>query len=140
MRNKVVWFLVGAVLVSVLALAGTGVTIAAMKGAFGASGTVQRPISQEPMALGATHVFIQHEAYSPSRIQVILGTTVTWTNQDTIPHGVILSPVVISTTDTWESGLLSTGQSFSFTFTSHGTFPYYCSEHPYEMSGTVIVT
>lgn len=137
MRNRAVWVLVGAVLVSVLALVGTGVAIAAMNGAFGASGMV-RPVSQETTAFGVTHVFIRDGAYSPSRIQVPLGTTVTWTNQDSVPHNVILSPVVISTADTGESGLLSPGQSFSYTFTSRGTFKYACSEHP-GMFGTVIV-
>jgi plastocyanin len=79
-------------------------------------------------------------AYSPAYIQVVLGTTVTWTNRDTVPHTVILSPVVISSSDNWESGLLYPRQSFSYTFTSRGTFKYYCSEHPFEMIGTVIVT
>ncbi len=72
-------------------------------------------------------------------IQVVLGTTVTWTNRDIVPHNVTLSPVVISSSDNWESRLLYPGQSFSYTFTSRGTFPYYCSEHPFEMIGTVIV-
>ncbi len=139
MRNRAVWFLVGAVLVCVLALVGTGLAMAAVNGAFGASGAAERPVSQETTAFGVTHVFIRHGAYSPSRIQVVLGTAVTWTNQDVVPHSVILSPVVISVNDTGKSELLYPGQSFSYTFTSRGTFTYSCSEHP-EMVGTVIVT
>ena len=139
MRNRAVWFLVGAVLVSVLALVSIGAEVAAMNGAFGASGTVERPVSQETTAFAVTHVFIRQGVYSPSHIQVPLNTTVTWINQDNVPHSVIFSPVVISTANTWESGLLSPGQFFSYTFTSRGTFQYRCSEHP-EMTGIVIVT
>ncbi|HEV2582853.1 MAG TPA: plastocyanin/azurin family copper-binding protein, partial [Ktedonobacteraceae bacterium] len=106
----------------------------------GASGTARASVSQDKPVFGATHVYMRDEAFSPARIQVVLGTTVTWTNQDTVPHSVRLSPAMMSSSDDWESGLLYPGQSFSYTFTSRGTFPYYCQEHPYEMGGTVTVT
>ncbi|HEX6551683.1 MAG TPA: plastocyanin/azurin family copper-binding protein [Ktedonobacteraceae bacterium] len=135
MRNRTVWFFVAIVLVCVLALMGTGLVVAAAHGGLRAGTT-----AQDKPVFGATHVYMRREAYSPASIQVVFGTTVTWTNQDTVPHTVILSPVVISSSDNWESGLLSPGQSFSYTFTSRGTFKYYCSQHPSEMIGTVIVT
>lgn len=138
MFNRTVWFFVGGVLIGVLVLAGTGVAVSAMSGAFGASGTV-RSAAQEATTFGVTHIFIRQEAYSPSRTQVLLSTTVTWTNKDSVPHNVTIIPVVISSADTWESGQLYPGQSFSYTFTSRGTFRYYCQEHP-GMAGTVIVT
>jgi len=138
MRNRVVWFLVGAVLVGALALFGSGLAVASMHGAFGASGTAGRQVSQESVAFGVSHVFIRQDAYSPSHIEVVLGTTVTWTNQDNVPHSVIVSPVVLSAANTGESRLLSPGQSFSYTFTSDGTFKYACTEHP-NMTGAVIV-
>src|SRR6266849_6860799 len=106
MRNRAVWFVVGAVLVSVLVLAGTAGVIAAK---VGASGTPQRSVSQETAALGVTHVFIRDGAFSPSHIEVVLGTAVTWTNRDDIPHGVIIAPGVIATQDTWQSGPLYPG-------------------------------
>jgi plastocyanin len=139
MRNRAVWFVVVAVLVSILVLAGTGVVIAAKEGAFGASGTLERSVSQETVVFGVTHVFIRNEAFSPSHIEVVLGTAVAWTNQDNVPHTLVLSPVVISAHDIWQSRLLYTGESFSYAFTSRGTFQYHCTEHP-EMIGTVIVT
>ena len=138
MRNRTVWFVVGAVLVSILVLAGTAGVIAAKQGAFGASGTPQRSVSQETAAFGVTHVFIRNGAYSPSHIEVVLGTTVAWTNQDNVPHSVVLSPGVISTQDIWQSRLLYAEESFSYTFTMRGTFLYHCSEHP-EMFGIVTV-
>jgi len=134
-----VWFLVGAVLVSVLAVVGSGVAIGAMERASGTSGTVESSVSQGTTVFGVTHIFIRQDAYSPARIQVVLGTTVTWTNQDNVSHSVVISPVVIDTDDVWQSRVLSTGDSFSYTFTMRGTFQYHCSEHP-EMTGTVVVT
>ena len=139
MRNSVICFVVGAVLVSILILVGTGGVIAARAGAFGAHGSPQISASQETAIFGVTHVFIRDGAYSPSHIEVVLGTAVTWTNQDQVPHGVVLSPTVISTQDIWQSGPLYAGESFSYTFTSRGTFLYHCSEHP-EMIGTVTVS
>ncbi|HVB72795.1 MAG TPA: plastocyanin/azurin family copper-binding protein [Ktedonobacteraceae bacterium] len=127
-------------MVCVLALMGTGFGEVATHGGFGAGSTAQASLSQDKPVFGATHVYMGQEAYSPASIQVVLGTTVTWTNQDTVPHTVTLSPVVISSSDNWESGLLYPGQSFSYTFTSRGIFKYYCSEHPFEMIGIVNVT
>lgn len=140
MRNRAVWFLVGIVLVCVLALFGTGLTFAALHGALGTSVGAQGPVSQDTTALGVTHIYMRHEAFSPARIQVPVGATVTWTNQDGVSHSVVLSPVVISASGGWESGLISSGQSFSYTFTSPGTFRYFCQEHPGIMIGIVTVT
>jgi plastocyanin len=138
MRNRVIWFVVGAVLVSIVVLVGTVGVIAARAGAFGARGSPQSSVSQEKAIFGVTHVFIRDEAFTPSHIEVVLGTTVTWTNRDNIPHGVIISPGIIDKDDTWQSGPLYPGVSFSYTFTSRGTFVYNCSEHP-GMTGTVTV-
>ena len=139
MRDRVVWFLVGIVLVFVLALLGTGFVVAAMHGGLRGNGTAQASTSQDKTVFGDTHVYMRHELFSPMRIQVVLGATVTWTNQDTVAHNVTLTPVVMSSSNTWESGLLSPGQSFSYTFTSQGTFQYHCQEDP-GMAGVVIVT
>jgi plastocyanin len=138
MRNRVIWFVVGAVLVSILILVGTVGVIAARAGAFDARGSPQILASQETAIFGVTHVFIRDGAFSPSHIEVVLGTAVTWTNRDDIPHGVIIAPGVIATQDTWQSGPLYPGASFSYIFTSRGTFVYHCSEHP-GMTGTVTV-
>jgi len=129
MHSRAASFVVGAVLVSILVLAGTAAVIAAP----------EKSASQEKVAFGVTHVFIRNGEYSPSSIKVLLGTVVTWTNQDNVPHGVVISPVVISSQDVWQSGPLYRGESFTYTFTSRGTFSYRCSEHP-DMLGTVIVT
>ena len=138
MRNRRVWFLVGIILVFVLALMGTGFVVAAMHGDLRAGGTAQASVSQDTPVFGATQVYMRYEKFTPARIQVVLGTTMTWTNQDTVPHNVTLAPVVMSSSNNWESELLYPGQSFSYTFTSQGTFQYHCQEHP-GMVGIVIV-
>jgi plastocyanin len=139
MRNRIVWILVGIVLVFVLALMGTGFVVAAMHGDLKAGSTAQASGSQDTPVFGATQVYMRNEKFSPARIEVVPGTTVTWTNHDAVPHNVTISPVVISSSDGSESGLLYPGQSFSYTFTSQGTFQYHCQEHP-GMIGEVIVT
>jgi plastocyanin len=139
MRNRLVWFLVGIVLVFVLALTGIGYVVVSMNGGLRVNGTAQASGSQDKTVFGDTQVYMRHELFSPTRIQVVLGTTVTWTNQDSVPHNVTLAPVVMSSSNNWESGLLYPGQSFSYTFTSQGTFQYHCQEHP-GMIGVVIVT
>ena len=139
MRNRLVWFLVGIVLVIALALMGIGLVVASMHGGLRAGGTAQASGSQDKTVFGVTHVYMRHELFSPTRIQVVLGTTVIWTNRDSVPHNVTIAPVVISSSNNWESELLYPGQSFSYTFTSQGTFQYHCQEHP-GMIGVVIVT
>jgi plastocyanin len=70
---------------------------------------------------------------------VVLGTVVSWTNQDNSIHSVMLPHTITSVNVTHTSGPLSKGQFFSYAFISRGTFRYYCLEHP-NMFGVVIVT
>ena len=80
-------------------------------------------------------VTIQNFAFSPSNITVKKGTTVTWTNKDSTNH-------TVTETDSQpgpNSGGLAPGKSYSFTFTSVGTFQYHCSIHP-EMIAAITVT
>jgi plastocyanin len=65
-------------------------------------------------------------------VTVKLGTTVTWTNGDDIPH------TVVSKDGVFKSKVLDTGDRFSFTFAKAGQFGYFCSLHPH-MTGTIIV-
>jgi plastocyanin len=77
-------------------------------------------------------VAIENFAFSPAAISVSIGTTVTWTNKDTVQH------TVTSLTSVFDSGLFGKDKSFSFTFNQVGTYEYYCLPHPY-MTGKVIV-
>jgi len=79
-----------------------------------------------------TAVKIDNFTFTPQRVTVKAGTTVTWTNQDDIPH------VVASSTKIFKSKTLDTDDKFSFTFTTVGTYDYFCSLHPH-MTGTIVV-
>jgi plastocyanin len=79
-----------------------------------------------------TAVKIDNFTFAPQRMTVRAGTTVTWTNQDDIPH------TVASTTKAFRSKALDTDDTFSFTFTTAGVYDYFCSLHPH-MTGTIVV-
>lgn len=80
----------------------------------------------------STGVTIQDFAFIPPQINVSVGSTVTWTNQDAVVH------TATSDTGLFDSGVLSKGSKFSFTFNQAGTFAYHCAIHPY-MTGNVVV-
>jgi len=84
-------------------------------------------------APGGSQVTIQNFAFSPAELTVPVGTTVTWTNDDSTNHTVTSNDAV------FESATLAAGDTFDFTFTQAGEFPYHCSLHP-SMTATIIVT
>ena len=84
-------------------------------------------------AAGPVAVHISNFTFGPKMVTVKVGQTVTWTNDDDIPH------TVVATDRSFRSKVLDTGQSFSFTFTRPGQVAYFCSLHPM-MTGKVTVT
>jgi plastocyanin len=111
-----------------------------------ASGPVATPVPSMNMAspsgqtssnnpAAVSSVSIKDYAFTPASITVKKGTTVTWTNADSVGH-------TVTETDGQagpSSGTLDQGKSYSFTFNTAGTFHYECKIHPY-MTGTVTVT
>lgn len=83
----------------------------------------------------ATAIAIQNFAFAPASTTVKVGTTVTWTNQDSASHNVVETDGQAGP----QSSTLANGQSYSFTFAKAGTYHYHCSFHP-SMTGTVTVT
>jgi plastocyanin len=75
---------------------------------------------------------IDNFTFAPQRLAVKAGTTVTWINDDDIPH------TVASSTKLFKSNALDTKDKFSFTFTTPGAYEYFCSLHPH-MTGTIVV-
>ena len=71
-------------------------------------------------------------AFSPLTLTVKTGTKVTWTNKDTVTH------TVTDDKGAFNSGLLTPGNSFSFTFTQAGTYSYHCNIH-HSMMATIVV-
>ncbi len=81
-------------------------------------------------------VSIHNFAFNPADVTISVGTTVTWTNNDSMAHTVTsLSGAPVA----FDSGTVNPGGKFSFTFTAIGTYPYYCKIHPF-MLGNVTVT
>jgi plastocyanin len=77
-------------------------------------------------------VKIDNFVFGPQTITVPVGTTVTWTNSDDIPH------TAVSTDGVFKSKVMDTDEKFSYTFTKPGTYSYYRSVHP-KMTGQVVV-
>ena len=84
-----------------------------------------------PARAATVEVNIDNFTFGPQELRVKAGTTVTWTNEDDIPHTVV-SP------NAFRSKVMDTDGKFTFTFTTPGTYKYFCSLHPH-MTGTVIV-
>ncbi len=87
--------------------------------------------AQAPAAAGPT-VKIDNFVFGPDTVTVTVGTTVTWINQDDIPHN------VVATDKSFKSRVMDTDERFSFTFTKPGEYGYFCGLHPH-MTGKVIV-
>ena len=77
-------------------------------------------------------VSIANFAFSPQTLTVKAGTKVTWTNKDSVTH------TVTADKGAFNSGPLSPGNTFSFTFTQAGTYSYHCSIHT-SMMATIVV-
>lgn len=98
------------------------------------------PTPSAPASNGATTVVsipsgasaLGSQAFPPNPLTVDAGTTVTWTNTDSIAH------TSTSNGAGWDSGIIAPGGQFSTAFNTAGTFQYHCQIHP-GMVGTVIV-
>ena len=77
-------------------------------------------------------VSMDHNTFIPVEITVVPGTTVTWVNNETMPH------IVADMNKGFRSKTLVKDATFSFTFTTAGDYNYLCSIHP-NMKGKVIV-
>jgi plastocyanin len=102
------------------------------------------PVAGTPQAAGspaagadaqtsAPEVGMAGRAFSPATVEIQVGDTVTWTNDDDTEHTVTASDGL------FDSGELAEGATFSFTFETAGEFSYFCAFHP-DMQGRVVVT
>jgi plastocyanin len=86
-----------------------------------------------PAAAGDGAVTIKDFAFDPADASVAVGTTVTWTNDDSPKHR------IKSGDGSFDGEDLATGDTFEHTFDTAGTFDYVCGIHP-TMKGTITVT
>jgi plastocyanin len=89
------------------------------------------PSGAPPAAAGST-VSIASFSFQPAALTVSVGTTVTWTNNDTASH------TVTADDGSFKSGTLGKGVTFSQTFATAGTFAYHCAFHS-SMTATITV-
>jgi plastocyanin len=119
------------ILVGLLGAVSCGSSSTTTSAASPSTGTQAQPTSGGATGPSAA-VTIKDKAFSPETLTVSVGTTVTWTNKDPMSH-------IVSARDRlFMSDLLGEGKSFSYTFTTAGTYEYYCTIHP-TMAGKVIV-
>ena len=92
------------------------------------------PLENEMSAAAgaAQQVVVDNFSFAPATTAVGVGTTITWTNRDDVPHN------VVSTEKKFASPVLDTDEQFSHSFDAAGTYKYYCSIHP-KMTGQVVV-
>jgi plastocyanin len=81
---------------------------------------------------GATRAEMRTMTFSPKRLEIAAGTTVTWTNNDQLVH------TITADDGSWDSGPIEPGKSWSRTFTQPGEFAFHCTPHPF-MKAVVVV-
>ena len=104
------------------------------------TGTTSTPIATATQAGNGQTVVITDSsgtfAFSPATLTIKAGTTVTWKNNTTVSHTATSDDG--KSFDSGTSNPIAPGGTFSFTFTTAGTFPYHCAIHPF-MKATIIV-
>ena len=101
------------------------------------------PAASEP---NGDEVVIELVAFTPETLTVDAGATVTWHQKDpgahTVTSGTVKqggSGVTQEPDGRFESGDIATDDSFEFTFSEAGTYPYFCRLHPATMRGEIQV-
>jgi len=106
--------------------------------ACGSDSTATDPTAAPDGDAGATaqdaSVRMADMAFSPASVSVPAGSTVTWTNDDSVPHTVTFGDAGPASSDT-----IDRGGTFAATFDEVGSYAYVCTLHP-GMEGTVEVS
>ena len=90
------------------------------------------PLEAETQTAGARDIAVDNFNFAPSTTSVPVGSTITWTNRDDVPHN------IVSTERKFKSPVLDTDERFSHRFDEPGTYRYFCSIHP-KMTGQIVV-
>lgn len=95
---------------------------------------------------GGSTVTIKLIAFKPTNLNVPVGATVTWRQDDVASHTVTSGRVeqaggtaTARPDSKFDSGIITKGQNFEFKFAAAGEFPFYCAVHPATMTGVVTV-
>jgi plastocyanin len=90
------------------------------------------PLESEVETRGRNDIVVDNFSFAPTPATVPVGTTVTWTNHDDVPH------TIVSVERQFKSPVLDTDERFSHRFDTPGRYQYFCSLHP-KMTGQVDV-
>ena len=94
--------------------------------------TIPRSAVGGPRNAASAEITIDNFSFTPQTLTVKVGTKITGTTRDDIPHA------VMSENAEFHSKAMDTDDSFSFTPTKAGTYSYFCSLHP-KMTAKVVV-
>lgn len=120
-------------LIVYLAMSGI-LLVALLSGVPSATTSLSNPNGQPGKRPNATFdVSIVNFQFQPASLTIHIGDTVTWTNNTAMTDHTSTSDTLV-----WDSGTLTPGQSFSFTFNSLGVFPYHCNIH-HSMTASITV-
>jgi plastocyanin len=104
------------------------------------TGAAVATVTAVSISVGAS-VPTNSDFYVPDVVDTTVGSMVTWTNEDSVPHtatsGVVENNAPVPD-GVFDSGFLNNGQSFSFVFDTAGAYDYYCTLHPF-MTGKITV-
>tara|TARA_B100001540_G_C15798655_1_gene638864 strand:- start:32 stop:1723 length:1692 start_codon:yes stop_codon:yes gene_type:complete len=87
---------------------------------------------------------LDNSCFEPYIVNISIGDTVTWTNNDDAIHVVVNRTANTAQLENsqngefFDSGFLKSNESFSYTFNQEGMFEYFCTLHPW-MNGYVTV-
>lgn len=85
-----------------------------------------------PPAATPNTVSIENFSFNSASLTVPAGTKITWTNNDNVTH------TVTADDNSFSSGNLAKGATFSMTFTTAGTYSYHCQIHPMMIAKIVV--
>ncbi len=123
MKNKII---AGLIIVAVIIAAGIYLRTQ------NAPSQTKGPAQRGSIVSSKNAVTIRNFAFSPSKITIKKGNSVTWTNQDSVGHSATADD------NSFDTGILSYGESRSITFNKKGIYAYHCSIHPF-MKAEVVV-
>jgi plastocyanin len=92
-----------------------------------------QPVSESPAdSAKAVKAGMRNLAFTPAKVEITVGTTVAWTNDDQLAHSVTADD------GSWDSDLIEPGATWRRTFDRPGTYGFHCTPHPF-MKGAVSV-
>ncbi len=125
-------------------LAACAAVLAVTGAACGSDDSTDRGAVESPAS--ASTITLKLIAFQPTQVEIPVGETVTWRQDDVASHTVTSGRVegsggtVTATPDgRFDSGNIAKGQNFQFTFPEPGQFAFYCAIHPATMTGVVTV-